>query len=48
MPLTIVPELIARVIIEPSNCASMRKCPSIRVTGSTTIVCALNADCPRA
>jgi hypothetical protein len=34
MPRTIVPELEARVITEPLYSASIRRCPSIRVTGS--------------
>ena len=37
IPRNIVPELHASVMKPPSTWASMRRCPSIRVTGSTTI-----------
>ena len=37
IPRNIVPELQASVMTPPSTWASMRRCPSIRVTGSTTI-----------
>src|SRR5579875_521861 len=36
MPRNMVPELHASDTFPPSTCASMRKCPSMRVTGSTT------------
>src|SRR5215470_15073740 len=40
IPRTIVPELDARVMRPVSSiCASMRRCPSMRVTGSRTSVC---------
>jgi hypothetical protein len=37
-PRTIVPELNASLILPFSISASIRRCPSIRVTGSTTIL----------
>jgi hypothetical protein len=37
MPRNMVPEEYAALTTPPSTCASMRRCPSIRVTGSMTI-----------
>ena len=37
MPRNIVPEAHASVTLPPSTCASMRRWPSIRVTGSILI-----------